>query len=292
MAANIGFTYQATEERPALGPALRNTVSRPTNPTVYHPAVNEDIGVHPSEVGNEDVGQLERMRSQDIGDLARHFTHQSRLSTGGPAGSSGAENPNPFEFEPGSDLDPSSDKFDARKYTRALGGMIRGAGIDRHAGIAYRNMSVHGFGGDADYQSTVSNVPLSLLNSARELVSSRKNKVQILSGVDGVLEAGEMLVVLGPPGSGCTTLLKTIAGEMNGIYLDDKADINYRGITPEQMNSKFRGEAIYTAEVDVHFPNLTVGQTLEYVFAALSTRHRLTTASPPRPARHASCLRA
>jgi ATP-binding cassette subfamily G (WHITE) protein 2 (PDR) len=28
------------------------------------------------------------------------------------------------------------------------------------------------------------------------------------------------------------------------------------------MMSQFRGEAIYTAEVDVHFPNLTVGQTL------------------------------
>lgn len=34
------------------------------------------------------------------------------------------------------------------------------------------------------------------------------------------------------------------------------------GITPEQMQGQFRGEAIYTAEVDVHFPTMTVGQTL------------------------------
>lgn len=47
--------------------------------------------------------------------------------------------------------------------------------------------------------------------------------------MDGVLEAGEMLVVLGPPGSGCTTMLKTIAGEMNGIYLDESSSLNYRG---------------------------------------------------------------
>jgi ATP-binding cassette subfamily G (WHITE) protein 2 (PDR) len=60
-------------------------------------------------------------------------------------------------------------------------------------------------------------------------VSNRKRKVQILKGVDGVLESGEMLVVLGPPGSGCSTFLKTIAGEMNGIYLDEGADLNYRG---------------------------------------------------------------
>jgi len=34
------------------------------------------------------------------------------------------------------------------------------------------------------------------------------------------------------------------------------------GITPEQMSTQFRGEAIYTAEVDEHFPKLTVGRTL------------------------------
>ena len=34
------------------------------------------------------------------------------------------------------------------------------------------------------------------------------------------------------------------------------------GISPEEMRSQFRGEAIYTAEVDVHFPKMTVGETL------------------------------
>lgn len=34
------------------------------------------------------------------------------------------------------------------------------------------------------------------------------------------------------------------------------------------MNSSFRGEAIYTAEVDAHFPQLSVGDTL--YFAALA----------------------
>ena len=30
----------------------------------------------------------------------------------------------------------------------------------------------------------------------------------------------------------------------------------------ETMHKDFRGESIYQAEVDVHFPQLTVGQTL------------------------------
>jgi len=42
------------------------------------------------------------------------------------------------------------------------------------------------------------------------------------------------------------------------------------------MHKNFRGEAIYTAEVDVHFPNMTVGQTL--TFAAEARAPRITPA--------------
>lgn len=34
------------------------------------------------------------------------------------------------------------------------------------------------------------------------------------------------------------------------------------------MQGQFRGEAIYTAEVDVHFPNMTVGETLAFAAEA------------------------
>ena len=39
------------------------------------------------------------------------------------------------------------------------------------------------------------------------------------------------------------------------------------------MKSQFRGEAIYTAEVDVHFPMLTVGETLSFAARARAPRH-------------------
>lgn len=67
-------------------------------------------------------------------------------------------------------------------------------------------------------------------------------------------------------------MLKTVAGEMNGIYLDESSELNYRGITPKEMNTQFRGEAIYTAEVDVHFPKLTVGDTLTFASQARAPR--------------------
>lgn len=54
-----------------------------------------------------------------------------------------------------------------------------------------------------DYQKTVGNLALAGLGALRDLIGNRKRKVQILNGIDGVIEAGEMLVVLGPPGRCC-----------------------------------------------------------------------------------------
>lgn len=68
--------------------------------------------------------------------------------------------------------------------------------------------------------------------------------------------------------SGCSTLLKTISGETSGFYVDKETEINYQGISMQQMHKDFRGECIYQAEVDVHFPQLTVGYTLEFAAKA------------------------
>jgi ATP-binding cassette subfamily G (WHITE) protein 2 (PDR) len=82
----------------------------------------------------------------------------------------------------------------------------------------------------------------------------KPRKIQILRDFDGLIRSGEMLVVLGRPGSGCSTLLKTISGQFDGFYIGDESYVNYQGIPMKTMHKDFRGEAIYQAEVDVHFP--------------------------------------
>lgn len=47
------------------------------------------------------------------------------------------------------------------------------------------------------------------------------------------------------------------------------------GIPLQTMHGDFRGECIYQAEVDVHFPQLTVGQTLLFAAMAKAPRNRL-----------------
>ena len=83
----------------------------------------------------------------------------------------------------------------------------------------------------------------------------KKPVKQILRNFDGVLKSGEMLVVLGRPGSGCSTLLKSITGEMHGLDLDKKSEIHYNGITQAQMLKEFKGEVVRCLSVVI--PRLT-----------------------------------
>lgn len=60
----------------------------------------------------------------------------------------------------------------------------------------------------------------------------RDLKKTIIDSFDNVLKSGEMLVVLGMPGSGCLTLLKAITGELYILNLDKKSVIYYNGKRP------------------------------------------------------------
>lgn len=48
----------------------------------------------------------------------------------------------------------------------------------------------------------------------------------------------------------------------------------------------FRGEVIYNAETETHFPNLTVGETLMFAAKARAPRTRLGNVSRDQYARH------
>lgn len=52
----------------------------------------------------------------------------------------------------------------------------------------------------------------------------------ILNEFEGVLKTGEMLIVLGRPGSGCSTLLKTLMGELSGLDMKEQSEIHYNGM--------------------------------------------------------------
>ena len=143
---------------------------------------------------------------------------------------SGANGESPFAAGPDSPLNPASPHFSGRQWAKAIAELIHQEGSDfRSAGVCFQHMNVHGFGASSDYQKDVANVWLSVANLFRRGTNSSHRRIDILRDFDGLVRTGEMLVVLGPPGSGCSTFLKTIAGEMNGIYVDKASYFNYKG---------------------------------------------------------------
>ncbi|KAJ2492593.1 ATP-binding cassette transporter snq2 [Coemansia sp. RSA 2050] len=97
---------------------------------------------------------------------------------------------------------------------------------------------------------------------------------QLLNGMSGVVEDGEMLLVLGRPGAGCSTLLRVL-GNRRGTYKKITGHVSYGGLTPEEVGKRYRGEVAYNQEDDVHFPTLTVRKTLEFAIQCKTPSKRM-----------------
>lgn len=221
-----------------------------------------------SDEVNKDLKDMAFNREQQesgVRELARQWTRHSTTEIVG----------DPLQYEKDSPLDPESDNFDPRAWTRSMLHLAKDDSEHfkfRQAGVSFNNLSVHGFGSAADFQKNVGTIGFQILDLGKKLLGHKGRRVDILRNLDGLVRPGEMLVVLGPPGSGCSTFLKTLAGETHGFTVDSASHVNYQGISYEQMQKNFRGEAIYTAEQDVHFPYLTVGDTLYFAARARCPR--------------------
>lgn len=248
----------ATSGLSALAAPVAPTREEPWSSSETTPAANlSTTSLHTVKEVDDEISSEEKQNEQ-ISQLARMFTNQSeRLHI-----------QNPFDAEPGSPLDPQSSNFRSRDWAKAFYNAVSQSSRRRIAGVAIKSLHVFGYGSPTDYQKTVGNSILELPSLVARLFGSRRTRIDVLQNIEGLVRPGEMLCVLGPPGSGCSTLLKTIAGDTFGLNVTEDSLINYEGIPSSKMHSSFRGEAIYTAEVDAHFPMLTVNDTL--YFAAMA----------------------
>jgi ATP-binding cassette, subfamily G (WHITE), member 2, PDR len=130
-------------------------------------------------------------------------------------------------------LDPASKSFDIYKWVRVFIRAMDEEGIrTQRAGIVFKNLNVSGSGAALQLQQTVIDILVAPLRF-RELVGpGRKQHKSILRDFSGVLKSGELLVVLGRPGSGCSTFLKSLCGELHGLEVAKGSKIHYNGTVP------------------------------------------------------------
>jgi ATP-binding cassette subfamily G (WHITE) protein 2 (SNQ2) len=123
-----------------------------------------------------------------------------------------------------------------------------------HTGVSFTNVTTKGLQQGSEFGATASEP----LRALQELSSRIKKTINpplknIIEGVDGYVEAGEMLMVVGRPGAGCTALLKTLAGEVDQ-FKGVEGDIEYDGIPFDKMMRNFKSDIIYNSEgkLDAH----------------------------------------
>ena len=85
---------------------------------------------------------------------------------------------------------------------------------------------------------------------------------QILSNSHGCVKPGEMLLVLGRPGSGCTTLLKLLSNRREG-YANISGDIKFGNMDHKEA-VRYKGQIVMNTEEELFYPRLTVGQTMDF----------------------------
>lgn len=143
----------------------------------------------------------------------------------------------------------------------------------KHIGVVWENLTVSGTGGVTNFVKTFPDAFISFFNVVETAmhifgVGKKGREVKILQDFKGVVHPGEMVLVLGRPGSGCTTFLKVIANQRFG-YTGVDGEVLYGPFDAGTFAKQYRGEAVYNQEDDVHHPTLTVGQTLGF---ALDTK--------------------
>ncbi|OAA51503.1 ATP-binding cassette transporter ABC1 [Metarhizium rileyi] len=278
-------TTGASKDDENVAPALfvDEEATRATKDAVHEHRQDsiEDPKFSPMDSDSDDLEPITRrgtqamMEDQDRTELVRIATALSRRRSSLAAHTMPTTSLGDID-EDAPVLNPEHRDFDLEKWLRRFIKQLSEEGIsEKSVGVSYKNLSVFGSGEALQLQDTVGSMVTAPLKLGEFFSFKKKEHKQILHNFDGFLKPGELLIVLGRPGSGCSTLLKTICGELEGLKVGEETKMHYDGIPQKKMIAEFKGETVYNQEVDKHFPHLTVGQTLEFAASVRTPQHRV-----------------
>ena len=144
---------------------------------------------------------------------------------------------------------------------------------ERRLAVTWKNLTVKGVGkGSTVLENFASqyNIP-QLLRGNRAPVPLKT----ILDDSHGCVKPGEMLLVLGRPGAGCTTLLKLLANKRHG-FAEITGDVHFGSMTSTDAEG-YRGQVVMNTEDEIFFPFLTVNQTMDFATRMKISKQKMGT---------------
>jgi ABC-type multidrug transport system ATPase subunit len=127
----------------------------------------------------------------------------------------------------------------------------------RKLGLSWQNLTVKGIGSDAAFNENALSQFYPFHKSSKDAPMKT-----IIDNSFGCVKPGEMLLVLGRPGSGCTTLLSVLSNNRRG-YEEVTGDVSFGNMSAEEAKA-YRGQIIMNTEEEIFFPSLTVEATIDF----------------------------
>jgi ABC-type multidrug transport system ATPase subunit len=146
----------------------------------------------------------------------------------------------------------------------------------RELGVTWQNLTVEVLSAEAAVNENFIS-QFNLVQLARDF--RKKPSIRpILQESHGCVKPGEMLLVLGRPGSGCTTLLNVLSNRRAG-YRNVTGEVKFGTMTHEEA-MPYKSQIVMNSEEEIFFPTLTVGQTMDFATRLKIPFHRPDGATP------------
>lgn len=132
--------------------------------------------------------------------------------------------------------------------------------VDRSLGLTWKNLTIKGaaVGGTINENVSSQFFP-SVLRKDKSAAASMKS---IINNSSGCVRPGEMMLMLGRPGAGCTSLLKVLGNRRKG-FKDIEGQVTYGTLGHEEAR-RYSGQIVMDEDEEAYFPTLTAGETIDF----------------------------
>ncbi|KAJ5302211.1 hypothetical protein PENANT_c008G05003 [Penicillium antarcticum] len=288
-----GQNHAATAEEPEQSATTEQVINQTAEPiklTSTSSSLSSSLASEDGRWGEQEKGEPVSRRGamEDLEEMRRELTrlslHRTRSTTKSARRLKSRTSRRDEEKGKEEESEAETEDFD-------LGEFLIGGHLERRTtagepakkvGVVFKNLTVKGVQTGASFVRTLPHAVVGTFGPdlynlvcrfVPQLQFGKKPPVRdLIHDFSGAVREGEMMLVLGRPGAGCTTFLKAIAND-RAAFAGVEGEVSYGGLSAEDQNKHFRGEVNYNPEDDQHFPSLTVWQTLKFSLINKTRKH-------------------